>query len=138
MQCSVSLNDKLTDCTEFPFLIRPQIHENQKSLYNDFISLFTKKSTHADNEEPWFQLQYERSPPEHQSDYRLVIKSQSLDVVYNECSFKWLVSFFTKPLSDRKNVLSPFEDQRHRASRLKFFKNWRNVLMGQKVITRNR
>lgn len=130
----VSLNDKLSHCTEFPYLIRPQTQENQKSLYHDFMNLFTKKSSNTVNEEPWFQLQYEKSPPEHQSDYRLIIKSKSLDVVYNESTFKWLVSFFTTPLNERNNVMRTFiKEHEQRATRLKFFKNWKSVLMSQKV-----
>lgn len=133
---SVHLNDKLTSLTEFPHLIKPQNQEmvNQKSLYNEFISLFSKKCSAIVNEEPWFQLQYERSPSEHQSDYRLSIKSKSLDVVYNEVAFKWLISFFVEPISNLKSMRNkPAERRDKDASRLKFFKNWKNVLVGQKV-----
>ncbi|XP_061389182.1 intermembrane lipid transfer protein Vps13D-like [Musca vetustissima] len=132
---SVHLNDKYTPSTEFPFLIKPQHQEttNTKSFYNEFLSLFSKREVSHSSEEPWFQLQYERSPPEHRSDYRLIIKSKSLDVVYNENALKWIVSFFVQPITDLRNVRNIMTKKEDReASRLKFFKNWKNVLVGQK------
>lgn len=131
---SVCLIDKLMEFTEFPYLIRPQTQENQKSLYTNFIELFTKKDIVA-GKEPWFQLQYEKNPSEHQSDYRLTINSKSLDVVYNECTFKWLVNFFIKPINELQLDIHTITKRKEYEPRLKFFKNWKNVLMGQKVNT---
>ncbi|KAM7356415.1 vacuolar protein sorting 13D [Cochliomyia hominivorax] len=128
---SVCLNDKLTDMSEFPYLIKPQTQENQKSFYSNFIEIFTKKDI-TDGNEPWFQLQYEKNPAEHQSDYRLTINSKSLDVVYNESTFKWLVNFFIKPINDLPVEMHLISKRKRYESRLKFFKNWKSVLMGQK------
>ncbi|KAI8116294.1 Vacuolar protein sorting-associated protein 13D [Lucilia cuprina] len=133
---SVCLNDKLTDMTEFPYIIRPQTQDNQKSLYSNFIGFFTKKDI-IDGDEPWFQLQYEKSPAEHKSDYRLTINSKSLDVVYNENTFKWLLCFFTRPINDLKVNMYIISEKDPNESRLKFFKNWKNVLMGQKDYRKN-
>lgn len=130
---SVNLNDLRTDSTEFPSLIKPQIQENHKSLYKNFIGLFTKKSIMTEEDEPWFQLQYEKNPAEHKSDYRLTIKSKSLDVVYNEKMFKWLVSFFNQPINEMKTKSNIINDKNVQQPSLKFFKNWKNVLIGQKV-----
>lgn len=130
---SVSLNDMRIDSTEFPYLITPQIQENHKSLYKNFIGLFTKKTIMTDEEEPWFQLQYEKNPAEHKSDYRLTIKSKSLDVVYNEKMFQWLFTFFNKPINEMKIKKYSFNEKNSQQPSVKFFKNWKNVLMGQKV-----
>ena len=130
---SVNLNDLRTDSTEFPSLIKPQIQENHKSLYKNFIGLFTKKSIMNEEEEPWFQLQYEKNPAEHKSDYRLTIKSKSLDVVYNEKMFKWLVTFFNQPINEMKTKSNIINEKNVQQPSLKFFKNWKNVLIGQKV-----
>ncbi|XP_073839094.1 vacuolar protein sorting 13D isoform X2 [Musca autumnalis] len=129
---SIHLNDKLTQSTEFPYLIKPQNQEspNPKSFYNEFLNFFSKRGTSHANEEPWFQLQYERSPPEHLSDYRLIIKSKSLDVVYNENAFKWIVSFFIQPITDVKSISHERKDREIYS--LTFFKNWKKVLVGQK------
>uniref|UniRef100_A0A1I8Q4T0 UBA domain-containing protein n=3 Tax=Stomoxys calcitrans TaxID=35570 RepID=A0A1I8Q4T0_STOCA len=134
---SIHLNDKMTESTEFPFLVKPQKKENtnHKSLYNEFLNFFSKKISDNESDEPWFQLQYERNPPEHKSDYRLIIKSKSLDIVYNETAFKWLASFFIQPLTDLKTVRNQLVE---RKSRLKFFKNWKSVLVGQKKESRKK
>lgn len=132
---SVSLKDKLTDPTEYPYIVKPQNQEyqNHKSLYSEFLNLFTRQDSICLYEEPWFQLQYERSPPERQSDYCLTIKSKSIDVVYNECVFKWIVSFFNQPIHDIKSFKNVQKESKKGVSRLKFLKNWKSVLLGQKV-----
>lgn len=116
----VALKDKFTEHTEFPFIIRPQI-QNQ-NMHSDL-----------NGKEPWFQLQYEKGSSEHQSDYRLTINSKSLDVVYSEITYKRVLSFFTKSLKNLKKDTIPIS-RRQFNSRLKFLKNWRRVLIGQKVI----
>ncbi|KAI9588448.1 hypothetical protein GQX74_004293 [Glossina fuscipes] len=130
---SVSLNDKLTLPTEFPYLIRPQTQSNiipTKSVHNDLKQVFTKKLSMQTENEPWFQMQYERSPSDYVSAYRLVIKSKSLDVVYNEITWKWLISFFAKPFNDRRVKQRIYDSEN--SSRLKFFKNFKNMFMTQK------
>lgn len=132
----VCFKDKLTELTEFPYIIKPQTHDNQNSFDSNLMGLFTKNDI-TDGKEPWFQLQYEKNPPEHKSDFRLTINSKSLDVVYNEFTFKWLLNFFTKPINDLKKVIYCGTKKKKYEPRLKFFKNWKSVLMGQKVITLN-
>uniref|UniRef100_A0A1A9X0W3 UBA domain-containing protein n=1 Tax=Glossina brevipalpis TaxID=37001 RepID=A0A1A9X0W3_9MUSC len=130
---SVSLNDKLTHSTEFPYLIRRQTQGNltsTKSLHNDLKQVFTKKLNVQTENEPWFQMQYERSPSDYVSAYRLVIKSKSLDVVYNEITWKWLISFFAQPFNDKKLKQRIYDSEN--SSRLKFLRNWKNMFMTQK------
>lgn len=103
---SVSLIDKLTKSSEFPYLIRPHllqtndnVHTNSSSGNGKFTFLRTNNNDcDVDNEgrKPWFKLRYEKSPIEFQKEhsYRFSIKSESLDVVYNEPTWRWLIAFF--------------------------------------------
>ncbi|XP_075164386.1 vacuolar protein sorting 13D [Haematobia irritans] len=138
---SIRLNDKLTKSTEFPFLIKPQKQEHTtlKTRYGEFLNLFSKRESSNINEDPWFQLQYERNPPDHESNYRLIMKSKSLDVVYNESALKWLISFFVIDNAEPKGIKCVLAERKRReVSRLKFFKNWKNVLVGQKQDNQNK
>lgn len=138
---SVCLKDKLTKNTEFPFLVKPQFDElptkptAPSTGYQlvDFKRFFTKEQ-HVDSApEPWFQLRYEKGPPDIQSDMRLVIKSRSLDIVYNKHAFDCLKSFFVKPVNE---VYLQYKFAKSSQNRLKFLQNWQQYLVGNKVSTR--
>ncbi|XP_053954772.1 intermembrane lipid transfer protein Vps13D [Anastrepha ludens] len=132
---SVCLKDKLTKNTEFPFLIKPQFDEiptkptPPSTGYQlvDFKRLFAKEEQVDSAPEPWFQLRYEKGPPDIQSDMRLVIKSRSLDIVYNKNAFDCLKSFFVKPVND---VYLKYKLAKGHRSRLKFLQNWQQYLVG--------
>nr|XP_014090945.2 vacuolar protein sorting-associated protein 13D isoform X1 [Bactrocera oleae] len=134
---SVCLKDKLTKNTEFPFLVKPQFDElptkptAPSTGYQlvDFKRFFTKEQ-HVDSApEPWFQLRYEKGPPDIQSDMRLVIKSRSLDIVYNKHAFDCLKSFFVKPVNE---VYLQYKFAKSSQNRLKFLQNWQQYLVGNK------
>ncbi|XP_037935876.1 vacuolar protein sorting-associated protein 13D [Teleopsis dalmanni] len=129
---SVCLKDILTQKTEFPDLIKPQLKETQStncsSPYIDFKKFFIKNLNNEDVE-PWFQLQYEKSPVDITSDFRLVVKSRSLDIVYNKQSFEWLLSFMLQPLHKLRSK-QVVQIQRHK-TKLKFLDNWKQLLIGQ-------
>ncbi|GAB0099030.1 hypothetical protein DMENIID0001_148500 [Sergentomyia squamirostris] len=89
---SVLLKDRITPNTEFPDVIRPQVKEENKrqlipkrTLSNIFTGTSTPQvaSQQPQVNEPLFVLQYERKPLSYSADYRLFVKSQSLDIVYN-------------------------------------------------------
>ncbi|EDV97387.1 GH14723 [Drosophila grimshawi] len=85
----VYLLDKTNKDTKHCYLIKPQTDRspsiNQSDLKNA-LSLPNKQ-------DPLFLLQYENDD---QSQYRLTIKSKSLDLIYNQDAVDWFLNFFTK------------------------------------------
>lgn len=184
---SVSLIDKLTKLSEFPYLIRPHLqmtngqyngngnnngngnvsnngsgnnknNGNYKTNGNknngnhntvkadnkfQFHHIFKETFLHSNLEKdgkPWFQLRYEKSPLEFpkQHSYRFSIKSESLDVVYNESMWRWLISFFVEPFNiiQMKQQRNPIQY----TTKLKFLRNWKNMFIQENVssiLTRN-
>ncbi|XP_059608662.1 intermembrane lipid transfer protein Vps13D [Phlebotomus argentipes] len=129
---SVLLKDRITINTEFPDVIRPQVKEEsslkrqqKRTLSNIFSSTAQPQQQPA---EPLFVLQYERKPLSYSADYRLFVKSQSLDVVYNTGVVKWIVDFVAKPhqmLGARRKL----EAMKNRTKK-ELIKNWENILEG--------
>lgn len=138
---TVCLKDRITLNTEFPDLVRPQQKEDvaaastrqkaQKRLSTSVFSVISPSSppvTVAPPTEPLFVLQYERKPLLYNTDYRLFVKTQSLDIVYNTGAVRWLVDFASKPhqvLSTRRRI----EAMKDRTKR-ELMKNWENILEG--------
>lgn len=135
---TVLLRDHLTENSEFPDLIKPQLKDDaalvapyprlsQRTANPRTASpaIGTSGSTSTD---PLFQLIYERKPLSYNTDYRLVVKSQSLDIVYNTEAFKWLVDFVMKPhqrLSTRKKI-----EAMKNKTKTELMKNWEQMLDG--------
>lgn len=142
---SVLLKDFITPNSEFADLIKPQTKEDasvavhsrllsQRSRNsanfsgNKINSTSPTPSTSASSTEPIFQLNYERKPLSHNTDYRLLIKTQSLDVVYNIEPIKWIVDFVMKPhqiMNTRKQI----EAMKNKTKK-ELIKNWENILEG--------
>lgn len=103
---SVHLKDRITVNTEFLDVIRPQVKEEpgiklrqqqqqpKRTLSNIFSGTSTPQPTPPAPTEPLFMLQYERKPLSYSADYRLFVKSQSLDIVYNTGKFFFYYIFF--------------------------------------------
>lgn len=140
---TVLLRDYLTENSEFPDLIKPQLKDDGQ-LFAAPYPRFHQRSGAANaqhhlrtaspntqtpnNNDPLFQLIYERKPLSYNTDYRLVVKSQSLDIVYNTDAFKWLVDFVMKPhqrLSTRKKI-----EAMKMKTKTELFKNWEQMLEG--------
>lgn len=100
---TVLLKDHLTPNTEFPDLIKPQFSDESSQLnlssrgnrvqnQRGRTTLTPQSSNSSTNQiaiaEPLFVMNYERKPLSYNTDYRLYVKSQSLDVVYNTGEFK--------------------------------------------------
>lgn len=138
---TVCLKDRITLNTEFPDLVRPQQKEDvsaaamrqkaQKRLSSSVFSVMSPSSppvTVTAPTEPLFVLQYERKPLLYNTDYRLFVKTQSLDIVYNTGAVRWLIDFASKPhqvLSTRRRI----EAMKDRTKR-ELIKNWENILEG--------
>lgn len=139
---SVCVVDRLTPDTEFPDLIKPQTKEipylqNSGPSNNILKQQFMPKTSSDSTSEmqtfdPWFQLQYEKRPISYNTDFRLLIKSKSLDIVYNTEALRWIINFFTSPLNVF-NTNKRFTERKKPAKPL-FFKNWKNLLMENLVI----
>lgn len=140
---SVLLKDFITENSEFPDLIKPQTKDEpivmphiRRSRGSFLIgsnaastnSSATNLSGLATSAEPIFQLNYERKPLSHNTDYRLLIKTQSLDIVYNIEPIKWIVDFVMKPhqmLNTRKKI-----EAMKIKTKMELIKNWENILEG--------
>ncbi|XP_031630682.1 vacuolar protein sorting-associated protein 13D isoform X2 [Contarinia nasturtii] len=138
---SVLLKDFITENSEFPDLIKPQVKEdattvshNRRSRGSFLIGGLNSSNSNSNASlaglisEPIFQLNYERKPLSHNTDYRLLIKTQSLDVVYNIEPIKWIVDFVMKPyqmINTRKKI-----EAMKNKTKAELIKNWENILEG--------
>lgn len=145
---SVCLKDRITASTEFPDLVRPQSKDDNtrrspapplKRLSNSMFSGLGSVSPAAPPPaaapaEPLFVLQYERKPLLYNTDYRLFVKTQSLDIVYNTGAVKWLIDFASKPhqvVSTRRKIAAMKS-----RTRKELIKNWENMLEGDLMSAR--
>lgn len=133
---TVLLRDHLTENSEFPDLIKPQLKDDAALVapYPRFQRSANQRTASpaagigSSTTDPLFQLIYERKPLSYNTDYRLVVKSQSLDIVYNTDAFKWLVDFVMKPhqrLSTRKKI-----EAMKNKTKSELMKNWEQMLEG--------
>lgn len=126
---SVLLKDHITSNSEFPDLIKPQVKDESVThsrLHTQRAN--SRNSGLLSNSEPLFQMNYERKPLSYNTDYRLLIKSQSLDVVYNVEAIKWIVDFVMKPhqvVSTRRKI-----EAMKNKTKMEFIKNWESILKG--------
>lgn len=135
---SILLKDHLTPLTEFPDIIKPQVKDETvvaKKTQRSRLSLnilgsgsgVTSPPPQILQVEPLFQLEYERRPLSHNTDYRLLIKSRSLDIVYNMSVLRWLLDFISKPhqVGARRKI-----EAMKNKTRMEFKKNWENIIEG--------
>lgn len=126
---SVFVKDHITNNADFPDLIRPQCKDEllvaHSRLHRSNVQRHNSSTTSTD---PLFQMSYERKPLSFDTDYRLQIKSQSLDVVYNVEAIKWILEFVMKPhqiQSTRRRI-----EAMKNKTKMEFIKNWENILEG--------
>ena len=122
---SILLKDRITNNSEFPDLIKPQ-NKEETILARQRVG--QKKMAVLLESIPLFQLQYERKPLGYDTDYRLLVKSQSLDIVYNTEALNWLIDFLCKPhkMSEAKMKI---EDMKNKTKK-ELMKNWESILEG--------
>ncbi|KAH8405411.1 hypothetical protein KR222_011448 [Zaprionus bogoriensis] len=115
----VYLLDKTNNDSKHSMLIKPQTDRlptikppNSKSA-----ALSTNKY------DPLFQLQYENND---NSQYRLLIKSKSLDLIYNKNAVKWILNFFTKA----SEVSSIKQNNYQVEKENRFLSSWNQLLLG--------
>lgn len=130
---SVLLKDHITLNTEFPDIIKPQIKEEQqqkakvqrKRLSLNLMSNPIPKIPEI--QEPLFQVEYERKPFSYNTDYRLLIKSRSLDIVYNIEVINWIVEFLSKPQLGARRKIEAMKQK----TKLGIKKNWDHIIEGR-------
>lgn len=125
---SVLLKDHITNNSEFPDLIKPQVKDESITHSRMHTQRVNSRAGQLTNSEPLFQMNYERKPLSYNTDYRLLIKSQSLDIVYNVDAIKWIVDFVMKPhqvVSTRKKI-----EAMKNKTKMEIIKNWENILEG--------
>lgn len=126
---SVLLKDFITESSEFPDLIKPQTKDDGSVTHARRSRGGTLSvGNHSSNTDPIFQLNYERKPLSHNTDYRLLIKTQSLDIVYNIEPIKWIVDFVMKP-HQMINTKKKIEAMKNK-TKMELIKNWENILEG--------
>ncbi|KAK6626649.1 hypothetical protein RUM44_009125 [Polyplax serrata] len=142
---SIYLKDRLTKDTVFPMLVSPQSREQflcpetKRTLSQNLSRLLSHAMTAPDAQkhpdETLFQLTYEFRPVNSGADYRLLMKTQSLDIVYNPEAVNWLIDFFTKPLHQTSDTnLRVAARQKYQAikaaTKNELIKNWERILAG--------
>lgn len=129
---TIFVKDHITNNSEFTDLIRPQLKDEPTVSHSRLPRVvqqrFSMSSASTAPLEPLFQMNYERKPLSYNTDYRLQIKSQSLDIVYNVEAIKWIVDFVMKPhqvLSTRRKI-----EAMKNKTKMELIKNWENILEG--------
>lgn len=127
---SILVKDFLTLHTEFPDLIKPQSRDElllKTKLQRSRLSLNLAPPLIEDNE-PLFVLEYEHRPLNYNTDYRLLIKSRSLDIVYNTDVLSWIVDFLSKPHLQKARI--KLEAMKHK-TKMELKKNWNDMIEGR-------
>uniref|UniRef100_A0A182Q6S0 UBA domain-containing protein n=1 Tax=Anopheles farauti TaxID=69004 RepID=A0A182Q6S0_9DIPT len=140
---SILIKDRLTVNSQFPDLVKPQQKDEQKAGPAGTTSTNTPLSGRSSsgrlstvslptgelaNEQPIFQLQYERKPLSYNTDYRLMVKSESLDIVYNMEAVRWLVDFLAKP-HQQYDARRRLEDMKNKTKQ-ELMRNWNYIIEG--------
>ncbi|XP_055550000.1 intermembrane lipid transfer protein Vps13D isoform X2 [Wyeomyia smithii] len=127
---SILIKDRLTPNSQFADLVKPQAKEDQLPLNPKMGPIRSRSQSMPQNQltEPIFEVQYERKPLSYDTDYRLMVKSQSLDIVYNTDAVKWLIDFLMKP-HQQYDTRRKLEDMKNR-TKMEFVRNWKNILEG--------
>lgn len=131
---SILLKDHLTLNTEFPDVIKPQAKDDllQKSKTQRSrlsLSLIPLSPPPVEESaEPLLLLEYEKKPINCSTDYRLLVKSRSLDVVYNLDVIKWILDFLSKP--HVQGAKKKIEAMKHK-TKMELKKNWEHIVEGR-------
>ncbi|KFB49228.1 vacuolar protein sorting 13D [Anopheles sinensis] len=139
---SILIKDRLTLNSQFPDLVKPQQKQeetllvptppNPKSSGSGNTPLGRapsgRLSASGSSSEPIFQLQYERKPLSFDTDYRLMVKSESLDIVYNMDAVRWLMDFLAKP-HQQYDARRRLEDMKNKTKQ-ELMKNWNYIIEG--------
>uniref|UniRef100_A0A2M4A0B1 Putative vacuolar protein n=1 Tax=Anopheles triannulatus TaxID=58253 RepID=A0A2M4A0B1_9DIPT len=148
---SILVKDRLTVNSQFPDLVKPQQKDEGVLLLQTTSSAMVnvkssttgtplaapgtisaaggrRSTSDAPLVEPLFQLQYERKPLSYDTDCRLMVKSKSLDIVYNMEAVRWLVDFLAKP-HQQYDARRRLEDMKNKTKQ-ELMRNWNYIIEG--------
>lgn len=117
----LSLRDRLTVDTLFPVLVASQgmIREGLSASFTPL----TTSSVHRT--EPLFLISYETKPSVN-CDYKLYVKSQSLEVVYNTGVAQWASDFLSSAPATLADTISV-----PHTTKMKIMNHWEQILQGE-------
>lgn len=115
----VYLLDKTNNDSKHCYLIKPQTERSTIAQQSDF----KMSSNSTSNQDPLFQLQYENDD---QLQYRLLIKSKSLDLIYNPDALEWILKFFTKSNNVRPIIENSYQTEKEN----NFLNSWNQLFLG--------
>ncbi|KAK4875461.1 hypothetical protein RN001_011883 [Aquatica leii] len=133
----LSILDKLTPNSLFPILVGPPGNDRMMQL-SKVRGPISKPSSHKNLEDSLdvlFYLAYEQKPENSLSDYRLNVRSKSLDVVYQPAAVKWLTEFLCFP--HQQNITQMRIEAVKLRTKKEFMKNWEQILDGHPAGRKN-
>ncbi|GAB6019931.1 hypothetical protein CHUAL_001462 [Chamberlinius hualienensis] len=145
------VKDAMTTGSIFPFIAAPQGHrdagskqQQQGAFSSTFRKVFpwmTSTAPEETAEQPLFHLSYEKRPLRSMADYKLHVRSSSLDVVYNAAVFNRLREFIVTPHSLAANSgssqtrlgeeLAAVANKVKQQTKEELLKKWDKMLRGQ-------
>lgn len=133
------LRDKFTPSSQFPVIVGPPGQDRLKHMRTRGLIGVTTESTSngkgglEELSDQLFYISYEKKPENITTscDYRLCIRTKSLDVVYQPSVVKWLTEFICLP-HQRATTHSRIEAMKTRTKN-ELIKNWEQMLHGRNV-----
>ncbi|KPJ12217.1 Vacuolar protein sorting-associated protein 13D [Papilio machaon] len=135
---AVCLRERITPGTLFPVLVAPQgmIREGLSAMNAaaSAAAWWRAQQTSAPTSppapaEPLFQLSYEKRPFGLNCDYKLWVKSMSLEVVYCAAAARWAQQFVAAPWGPRRTI-AHVRDQ----TRARLLTHWEHMLRAHPVL----
>lgn len=118
----IYLLDKTNRDSKHCYLIKPQTDRSTALNPPDIKQLVNS----TNKQDPLFQLQYENDD---QLQYRLIIKSKSLDLIYNQDAVDWFLNFFTPSNKVQYLIRDKYSSEKER----KFLSSWNQMFLGNEV-----
>ncbi|EDW18711.2 uncharacterized protein Dmoj_GI13376 [Drosophila mojavensis] len=118
----VYLLDKTNKDSKHCYLIKPQTDRSTAINSPDIKQLVNS----TNKQDPLFQLQYENDD---QLQYRLIIKSKSLDLIYNQDAVDWFLNFFTPSNKVQYLTRDKYSSEKER----KFLSSWNQMFLGNEA-----
>ncbi|XP_056631377.1 intermembrane lipid transfer protein Vps13D [Diorhabda sublineata] len=118
------LKDKISLNTMFPIVMGPSgIDRKSSTRFRGHKKSSSNKSDCFNDR--LFYLVYEKKPPNSKTDFRLSVKSESLDIVYQPNVVKWLIEFMYLPI--QRDVAQFQLEAVKLKTKKELMKNWENI-----------
>ncbi|XP_028134062.1 intermembrane lipid transfer protein Vps13D [Diabrotica virgifera virgifera] len=124
------LKDKISANTMFPIVMGPSgIDRISSAQIRGPRRTGTNKSDYV--KEHLFYLIYEKKPPNSGTDFRLSVKSESLDIVYQPNVVRWLIEFIYLPI--QRDITQIQLEAMKLKTKKELMKNWEQIFSGGSV-----